>query len=473
MTSSIYAICGIESSRLLRTTPQEARSPENPKPAFPERFWIHLLRSRSLALEILDHNVRDVTVGDEQTHRKILQAGQHKFTDLWLRDSSFAGLGILCLEGGSSANSAVVRDCLETILSKQRADGLLPRRVGGGSNRTGVIMAALGIPRKPAEHLNTWDFENAQHTTPIDSNPLIIWLSAEYVKATGDQTFLTKNFPRILKAAQWLATQEKDGLLEQAPFADWKDVVARGGKVLYTNALYYNALTSLSEMAKMMGPKGHAFSDSLLAKAQSVKSQIQRVFWDPARGHFKDTEKLSDFSPDGNLLAVLFGIADPNQTRLVLGKAEKLLEKSRLPLSALDGKYPDSMKPFQLRLGQIPGYHDEYIWPWLGSLYALATTETWKRTGKKDVSLLLRSLETLNAVGRISVRDRDFQEIFEGKDAIPVRRLLYKTEKGFSWSAGLYLKALTETISAAQEASLVSKGAVEKAAKEMALIDGQ
>ncbi|MCW8911160.1 MAG: ParB/RepB/Spo0J family partition protein [Gammaproteobacteria bacterium] len=46
---------------------------------------------------------------------------------------------------------------------------------------------------------------------------------------------------------------EADGLLHQKAFADWADSIAREGRILYTNVLFWKALQDLAESIKSQG----------------------------------------------------------------------------------------------------------------------------------------------------------------------------------------------------------------------------
>lgn len=379
-----------------------------------------LRAATAMATRTLRANTHAVVVPTAKGSRQVLFAGGGHFGALWTRDGMYGALGLLAV-----GDHAVVRDCLVTILEQQKPDGQLPRRVGAGSNALGIVRAALGMPQKADDKFDYADFAKPS----VDANALVIWLSAEYVKASGDEAFAAERFAALDRAADWLRAKVQGGLLTQDTYADWKDMNARGGQVMYSNALYYQALRSMAELAARTGDAERQAAYEL--RARELAGRIRGAFWDAGRGHFKDTTTMADFSPEGDLLAVLFGIATPDQRAGVLRKAEALLELRPL-LPALDGDYPAAMIPLQVKLAGLEDYHDRFMWPWLTDLYAW-TAATAGQQG--------RATKALARAGKLALRDGTFHEIYEGAEPVAVKRKFYHSEPAFSWHAGLFVRA--------------------------------
>lgn len=386
-----------------------------------------LKAARSMAIATLRANTHEVTVPRPQAkvhpRRQVLYAGGGHFGALWTRDGMYGALGLL-----AAGEHAVVRDCLATILEAQRPDGQLPRRVGAGSNALGIVRAALGLAPKQDDNFDYADFAKPS----VDANALVIWLSAEYVAATDDADFVAARFAALDRAAGWLQAKVQGGLLTQGTYADWKDMNARGGQVMYSNALYYKSLKSMAQLAAKAGDAERQAAYEL--RARELAARIREAFWDAGRGHFKDTTTLLDFSPEGDLFAVLFGIATPAQAQASLRKAEALLELRPL-LPALDGDYPASMIPVQVKLAGLEDYHDRFMWPWLTDLHAW----TLASVGQKG-----KATRALARAGKLALRDGTFHEIYEGAEPVAVKRKFYHSEPAFSWHAGLFVRAARE-----------------------------
>jgi glycogen debranching enzyme len=372
------------------------------------------------ALSILHKNIHAVQVPALPRNRQVIFAGGGHFGSLWARDGMYASMGLL-----ATGDLPTVHDTLTALLDGQRTDGLLPRRVGSGSNAIGMIRSAIGLAPSTSTDFKDYDFSKPS----VDTNPLVIWVAADYLAQSGDSAFAAKYRPVLERAAEWLYKQQEGGLLIQPGYGDWEDMVARGGKIMYSNALYYRALGAMAAIERQAGDPVHAATYD--TRATALAAQIQATFWNPTAGHFRNSTTLEQFSPDGDLFAIVAGLATAAQTETILSRCDALLTLHPL-LPAFEGDYPNSMIPIQLRLAGIPHYHDRFEWPWLTSLYAWAAATA----GDKR-----RATLGLSRVSTMALREGTFEEIYEGDAPIPVKTRLYESERDFSWSAGMYLRA--------------------------------
>lgn len=370
--------------------------------------------------------------------RPVIAAGSGQFATLWTRDFAFASLGALALN-----HSEPVRGGLEALFKYQRSDGLLPRRIDGVGNVLKTALRRIGIHLPPPKVIRKAEYKSGLGGTPIDSNALIAWVAEKYINKTQDQKFASVIWPKLELAFQWLKGQEVDGLLNQEPYADWKDVTRRKGQVMYSNALYYRGLLSMAEIAKYL----HLYKESELYEdyAKNLKSNIQKKFWSENLGFFIDRAQDSDdalFAADGNFFAIYFGIATEAQAESIFQKSELLLKDKVLNLYAnVDQPYPNSFVPKSVRMMGIKGYSDNtYVYPWNTALYVLATL-TYPNEQNK-----IRALTALKAL--VEVIDRHgFQEAYE-PEGEPVKRWAHKSEPDFSWFAGFMALAAHESIKA-------------------------
>ncbi|MDB5101634.1 MAG: hypothetical protein JWM80_6055 [Cyanobacteria bacterium RYN_339] len=370
-----------------------------------------------LARRTLRTNTHPVKVNAAPRDRNVVFAGGGHFGSLWARDGMYACLGLL-----AAGELPTVHDTLTALLDNQRADGLLPRRIGNGSNALGIIRSAIGLAPQAGNEMKSVDFAKLS----VDANALVIWVAADYAAKAQDRAFTASYLPALERAEAWLFARMEGGLLKQDAYCDWKDMNARGGKVLYSNALYYKALKSLAALE--LDPTRAATYET---RAEALATHIQAAFWDPTAGHFRDTLELNQFSPDGDLFAVLVGLTTPAQREAVFARCDALLTLRPL-LPALDGDYPAAMIPLQMKLAGLSDYHDRFEWPWLTSLYA------WAAAGAGETA---RARTALARVGTYALRDGTFEEIYEGAEPKPVKRALYASEIDFSWSAGMFLAA--------------------------------
>ncbi len=157
----------------------------------------------------------------------------------------------------------------------------------------------------------TWPTEWALHM------PLI--LHADWMQ-TGDLEWLRSRFgelgPKLLESRL-----RPDGLLGSAPehithddIVDWPPV-ERDGFVMspcnaVVNAFYIHCLSLMAEMAAALGLRDEA--ESHARRAQTARAAFHKIFFDEARGVYRDGEGESHASAHANLFPLAFGLV-PNE----------------------------------------------------------------------------------------------------------------------------------------------------------------
>jgi len=343
------------------------------------------------AFEIAVENLRSNYV------REGIFAGKNQFDDVWARDAMFASFGALEL-----GDFEVVKKTLNTLLKYQREDGLLPSRVGDYH----VIWKLLGFKQKRefrpryVPEIGAGDIK--------DSNSLVIIIANEYVKKSKDLKFGKRIFGKLRKALDYY----RGGLIEQEAYADWADSIPRRGKVLYTNVLYWKAVVALEELGKRLKVK-----ERLKVEEGFIKSEINRTFWNG--NYFRDVENSERFASDGNVLAVVFGLATKAQEKKILD----FIRKKKLEEFTLKQSFPEfEDSSLYHKLTGVGDYHN-LMWLWVGCLF-----------GVLKKGMLEKIAEKINEYGTV-------YEVYE-LDGRPVKRGIYKSEENFSWSAGLFVWAV-------------------------------
>lgn len=125
----------------------------------------------------------------------------------------------------------------------------------------------------------------------------------QYIKHTGDRLFLKELYPLLTDIIEWhrrgtrygIKVDPRDGLLaagEEGVQLTWMDakvgdwvVTPRIGKAVEVNALWYNALLIMAELAVKLGKKRQA--NDYRSAADSVRSSFGR-FWNDRRGCLYD-----------------------------------------------------------------------------------------------------------------------------------------------------------------------------------------
>lgn len=398
-----------------------------------------LARAEELAHQVLRRDTHLTHQPGESRKLSVLAAGSTHFEALWTRDACWGCLGLLA----SGRDSGTVRDTLQAILNRQRPSGEMPRRQGNHKNTTAMIGDFLHLPLQNMKELDQVEFRNERDAFQYDGNALPLIAAAEYATRTGDVAFLEENYLELTRGADWLQRQDEQflktperrlDLIDQDPSSDWKDVVGREGVVAYTNAVTYQAHRSMATIDRLLGHPETA--EKREAFAAALKEDFNQRLWDEKSGHYRDSEADARFSPDGNILAVVYGLAEGPRADRVLESLDRVADSGPLPFQAAAENYPKSYVPLWLRAAGLRHYHDAFVWPWQGAAFAVAAA----RQGRTDMAR-----EALEKVAAAADRDGTFFEIYTpGDEPRPVRTWAYESERDFLWGAGTYLWALQE-----------------------------
>lgn len=277
-------------------------------------------------------------------------------------------------------------------------------------------------------------------------------------------TLLAPDREVIREVLRWYENQDVDqsGLLSMQESSDWQDLFCTRGKGLYLNCLYVLALRCAAEL--FGGDEG----GRLRIRAASVSDRINACFWYAGDGnltrhiaHNFSTEGVPRqdslgrprwlpekryltheryylpylafrgvgewFDSFGNLLAVLAGVADRQQTALILDfiprYALDIWPLRSLTPAVLPGD-PD-WRDYYDALNAPHHYHNGGVWPFLGGFYVAALV----RAGRNDTAVsILQRLAELNHRG-------GFNEWHHGETGAPMG------VQDQAWSAGMYLFA--------------------------------
>jgi hypothetical protein len=263
----------------------------------------------------------------------------------------------------------------------------------------------------------------------------------------------------------WYECQDVDqsGLLSMQESSDWQDLFCTRGKGLYLNCLYVLALRAAAELFELSDREE---SQRCLRRADQVADLVNAWFWyrgdrDMLRhiSHTFSTEnkQLQDslgrkrwlpekrylvdeqyylpylgfraagewFDSLGHLLAILTGIADKQQTGIILDFISRH-SLHTLPLRSLTPAVqpgdPD-WRDYYGALNAPQSYHNGGVWPFIGGFYVAALVHA----GRNDAAAIaLQDLAELNHRG-------EFNEWHHGETGEPMGA------KDQAWSAGMYL----------------------------------
>jgi glycogen debranching enzyme len=308
--------------------------------------------------------------------------------------------------------------------------------------------------------------EDTIHAGCIDNNLWYILSRYYHAQQTGDLEFLRQAWPSLEKALLWLRYQDSNecGLLEVHEAMDWADLFANRYNVLLDNVLYAAAWRAMGWMAGMLGLAEEPYQ----AAADETRRKVNILLW-VGPEEPKDWQWVSQnrkewlyplkrvgtelvtrpfylpymafrdyadrFDTLGNLLAILFGVADARKAGLILDYIEGCGLDQPYPLRAL---YPpiqpgekDWRDYYRVRNLNLPNhYHNGGAWPFIGGFYVAALVQTGRLEQAR------RQLDRLTEMVRQGKNEEwEFNEWFHGQSGRPM---------GFarqSWSAGMYVYA--------------------------------
>ena len=328
--------------------------------------------------------------------------GGTNYPNIWSRDGVINGLAALAT--GDPDLIKCFKSNLETLARHQDDSGAIPSNV----NPT-----AQASPLERKMFFSSADGEERFKTSfggtvgRIDASTWYIIGVSQYAKHTGDQEFLKKHSQTCGKALGYLRAMETNGkgMLFVPRGGNWADEYVIEGYTLYDNALYHQSLKEYTHIAEETGKDPKPYH----GRAERVRDVIQNVLWpskdsdkkfhpglqkslnEKARkqGFWKDDYFLGAFGPGheftrfdalGNFLTIIFGIADEQQTKKILGHAEGISE-NKLGLTPAfhpvikedDPEYLDLKKLESLGFKNHPHqYHNGGIWPMNNGFRVLA-----------------------------------------------------------------------------------------------------
>ncbi len=360
------------------------------------------------------------------TQKKILCAGMRNFREPWARDFSFASFGLLELD-----EVEATRETLEVFLLNQTMDGQFPVKIGS----TGVVnryFHALFGRQQPIDTPLRPKYVTAHNTISLDGNALLVIAALNYMRHINDPGFVDVHWDALKRALNWLesiALHEQDGLLHQGAYTDWADSINRVGRVLYTNVLYWKALQSFAVEARQYGrDEDHAL---FCERADRVREAINTHFWRADRGYFVTSEQFDILNSDGNLLAVAWGLATPEQAHRILDVMRDLRMADPVPTQVTDRDYGPRFVAIENRLAGIGHYHTLAAWLWLGGWHVVALS----RVGR-----LQEARELLDRMSALIVRDQVVHEVYDNHGRF-LRTFWYTSEAPLTWSAGMFVYA--------------------------------
>lgn len=229
---------------------------------------------------------------------------------------------------------------------------------------------------------------------PVSTDRLVWALAADEIyRVTGDRKWLSTVYPIIQRSIlkDDATVISDDGLAKgETSFMDWREQsypkwmqtadIARS-EAMNTNMVRAAALRVLASMARDLNKKKEAAEYS--AMADRLVKEIDSKFWMEDKGYYgmytygRDNMILNPRAETlGESLAILYDIASPE-------KARRISENN--PVT------PFGAAIFYPQIPDMPSYHNNALWPFVGSFWALANAKAGNEQG---------TLEAIGAVFR-------------------------------------------------------------------------
>jgi len=383
----------------------------------------------ALALFIATENLRSAIQTRHLTNhlsKKILHAGYRNFRESWARDFGFAAYGLLALELYDT-----VKETLEAFLWHQTPEGQLPVKLHSIHVVTRFLYSFFGR-EQPMETMLKPKYMSGHGAPSLDGQGMLIIAALTYIQKTEDITFLQTHWQQLQLAVKWLESYCKDPeavLLHQGAYADWADSIARRGRILYTNVIYWKALSEMSSAAATQDLKEEAAY--YYAEAENVSRAINAQLWRPDLGYFVTSDGLDQLSSDGNLLAIAWGLAKTEQAESILKVMEEAGMAEPVPTRVVYPSYPVELVALENLLGRMPNYHTDASWLWIGAWHVIALV----KTGHVD-----KAHQLVARITEVIVRDKQVNEV-HAPNGQPLSSIWYKSESPLSWNAGMIIYA--------------------------------
>lgn len=324
---------------------------------------------------------------------------------VFARDAMIISLGALLFPKFYS----VIEESLITLAKNQSPHGQIPNAVDKFSSRKDRV-----------DYLS------------IDSTLWFLLIHQAYKKKTDD-TLFNQHRKNIAAALNWLSYQDitETSLLVQQPTTDWQDAFPhRYGHTINTQALWYKVLTLYNR--RVDAQKVY----------DAVNNNADLQLWDKNfylayrwKNHGKYQEKSDWFDTLGNILAILFDLADENRAKKILDYIEKNEINKPCPIKAIFPPITKNSPHWQdyyldCAAGKPYNYLNGGIWTFIGGLYVLALIKYDKM---KEAELHLQKLAQAN----VKYKFTEWLHGKTGKEGETEAKI--KSVQG--WNAAMYMLA--------------------------------
>ncbi|MBR6681855.1 MAG: hypothetical protein IKL40_02600, partial [Clostridia bacterium] len=144
---------------------------------------------------------------------------------------------------------------------------------------------------------------------------------------TGDKYLVEQYYDEMVDCMRWLVEQSNssnliyqypvffDQYFSQSGALEFSCSLDRLGEKPYTNAVFYKALLCMAEFADIVSDER---KNDWAELADKVKKSFNERLWDKGKNAYVDTFDTSYIPHEGNVLAVMFGLAEGKRAEMVM-----------------------------------------------------------------------------------------------------------------------------------------------------------
>ena len=263
----------------------------------------------------------------------------------------------------------LVRQGLTFLARYQRADGKIPHEISHSAGR---------LPWW-TDYPYTW-----YHG---DTTPFWILACVEYWRASGDNAFIARMWPKLLLAYHWSKATDTDGdgLMENPKAGVGAIEVGDLGSHLHTDVyiagVWVSALAGLRDLAAERGDR--ALVTELGTVHDRAKASLEQRFWMEQRGRYAfglldsaGGTALNDALTAWPSTAIAFGQLDAGRARSMMAQIAGADMTTDWGVRTLDRRHP---------LYQPIHYNNGAVWPFVTGFAAWADYETHRAWAGYDL----------------------------------------------------------------------------------------
>lgn len=305
----------------------------------------------------------------------------------WTRDFVVAVLGVLV--NGSAEQRRLAQMQFNELARRQESNGQIPILYLEQALTWAMQKTTRSVHRYKKHGTISFMLKhflrhgNVNQLTPWtrDSEVLYILGVATYYRITGDHMWFERHIPHIDRALRYIKNELVSNHLIYG--SDWRD-----SKPEYTRSYLLTMQCWLYRAYSLLGME---------IEADALKETIRDRFWvyEPNEAYFRDRLGTNEFDTLGNALAILYGVAHPDQYESIITKADSVCTPYGYKLDGVT--LPPTSQNEREQLSRTP--QNWVIWPWIHYYMVLALI----KAGKPN-----RALEEFAKMERLE----DFREFY-------------------------------------------------------------